>query len=404
MTTTNEPDDTPRKRRFSARTGAARAYLILGIIATAAVATYVIYSRLTADLVSTDDAQVDADVTPVTTRVPGVVHRLEVEDNQAVTKGQLLVEIDPVDYEAQLRAAQAELEATQAQAEAADLQVEIVKSMSSGNLRSARARLQGSSASVRAAAAKVEAMTATVERAKTQLAKSESDLARAKRLHERNAITTVNLEASQLARDTAAATLAQEQAQLRAAGNQQQLARTMVGQAKGALEQSTPVDQRVAVATADAKLAHARAQSATARVELARLSLEHTKILAPVAGSISRLALREGQLVQAGSLVSMIVPADTYVIANFKETEVARIHPGDAAEVSVDAVGGTWPAEVVSISPGTGARFSLMPPNNATGNFVKVVQRVPVKLAWKAGAKHEEMRAGMSAEVEIRTK
>jgi membrane fusion protein (multidrug efflux system) len=179
------------------------------------------------------------------------------------------------------------------------------------------------------------------------------------------------------------------------------VSRTQVAQARGMVEQSAPIDKQVAVAQANARLAHARVEAAKAAVQLAESSVSYTKIVAPVDGFVSKLAVHEQQLLQPGSMIAMVVPSTTYVIANFKETEMSRIRPGDSVDLTIDAVSGSWQGTVVSIAPGTGARFSLMPPNNATGNFVKVVQRIPVKIAWDDDQDTSELRAGMSAEVTV---
>ncbi|HWU86530.1 MAG TPA: HlyD family secretion protein, partial [Kofleriaceae bacterium] len=163
-----------------------------------------------------------------------------------------------------------------------------------------------------------------------------------------------------------------------------------------------PVERQVAAAVAAANLATARVQSAKAALELAKLQLGYTEVRAPIAGYVSKLGAHEGQLVTGGATLLMIVPVKTYVIANFKETQLERIRAGDPVEISVDALGGgALRGKVESVSPATGARFSLMPPDNATGNFVKVVQRVPVKIAWDDGQDLSQLQAGLSAEVKV---
>src|SRR5439155_7886688 len=152
--------------------------------------------------------------------------------------------------------------------------------------------------------------------------------------------------------------------------DQQSLSQSRVAEAQGRVVASTPVERQIAAATAAAKLAHARVAAAQAAVDLAKLQLSYTKITAPVAGSVSKLGAHEGQMLQPGSPILMIVPARTYVVANFKETQIERIRPGDPVDITIDAVGGTLHGKVDSISPATGARFSMMPPDNATGNFV----------------------------------
>jgi membrane fusion protein (multidrug efflux system) len=376
--------------------------LLLAGLAGGVLAVYFAHGYLTRDEVKTDDAQIDADVVPVSARVAGVIRQLRVADNQRVEAGAVIARIDDADFKAKVAAAQADLDAATAQAESAAAQVEIVRSTSGGALSSARAQVQGSSASVRSASAQIDAAQAAVARASAELAKAQADLDRAKKLHDAGAVSGQALEAAQTARDAAAAAQAAAQANLAAARDQQSVSVSRVAEAQGRLQQSTPVERQIAVAEAAARLAAARVESAKAALELARLQLGYTEITAPVTGFVSKLAVREGQMVQPGAMLAMVVPLRTYVVANFKETQLARLRPGDPVDISVDALGGReLHGKVESIAAGTGARFSLMPPDNATGNFVKVVQRVPVKIAWDDGQDLSQLRAGLSVEVKI---
>ena len=192
--------------------------------------------------------------------------------------------------------------------------------------------------------------------------------------------------------------------ELEAAKQNERMAKSQVSEARGRLDQSTPIDSRIAVAKAQATLAHARVKSATAALELAKLQLSYTRIEAPADGIVSRLSVHVGQLVQPGQPIAEFVPTATYVVANFKETQIARIKAGDRAVVELDAFPGReFEGTVESLSAATGARFSLIPPDNASGNFVKVVQRVPVRVHWK-GDPGDIMRAGLSAEVTVHVK
>jgi membrane fusion protein (multidrug efflux system) len=386
----------PRKKK------AMRAYMLLAGLAGAALAVYFIHGYLTRDEVTTDDAQVDADVVPIAARVGGVMMHMKVTDNQRVEADTVIAEIDDADYNAKVAAAEADLAAANAQAESADAQVDIVRSSSNGGLSSAKAQVQGAGASVRSAAAQVQAAQAQVSRAQTELTQAEGDYTRAKNLHDAGVVSGQQLEAAQTARDAARAAVQAANANLAAARDMEQVSVTRVAEAAGRVEQSTPVERQIQSANAAAKLAHARAKSAEAALKLANLQAGYTKIKSPVAGFVSRLGVHDGQMVQPGSTLLMIVPLKTYVIANFKETQLERIRSGDEVEVSIDALGGkTFHGKVESISPATGARFSMMPPDNATGNFVKVVQRVPVKIAWDDGQDLTLLHAGLSAEVKV---
>jgi membrane fusion protein (multidrug efflux system) len=397
MSENTEPKLAPPPRKKKAM----RAYLVLALLAGAVVGIYFIHGYLTRNEVKTDDAQVDADVVPVSARVSGIVLKMSVTDNQEVKAGQLIAEIDPADYNAKVVAAQADLDAASAQAEAADAQVRIVEATSKGGLSSAKAQQQGASAAVAAAGSQVAAASASVARAKTELVKAQGDYDRAKKLHDAGAITGQQFDAAVAARDSAAAAVDQANANLSAAKEAQAGAHTRVAEAQGRVEQSAPIDQQIAAATAASKLAHARVEAAKAALDIAKLSLSYTKIVAPADGFVSKLAVHDGQMVQPGSVICMVVPKTTYVVANFKETQISRIRAGDDVEVEVDAIDGTRHGKVVSVAAGTGARFSLMPPDNATGNFVKVVQRVPVKIMWATPQDGAGLQAGLSVEVNV---
>ena len=199
------------------------------------------------------------------------------------------------------------------------------------------------------------------------------------------------------------ADVAQARARLAEAVNQRQAAQANIKQAQGKFEQSAPVSAQVDSAVAQAQLAHARVQTAEAAMRASQLSLSYTKISAPVDGLASRLAVHPGSYITVGQPIVQLVPRTTYVIANFKETQLRRMHPGQRAVLKIDALGKQFEGRVESVSGGTGATFSLLPPDNASGNFVKVVQRVPVRISWN-GPPSDVVPAGSSAEVTVYTK
>ena len=174
-----------------------------------------------------------------------------------------------------------------------------------------------------------------------------------------------------------------------------------MAEARGRLQQSSPVAAQLAAAHATAELARARVKSAEAALRLASLQLTYTRVVAPEDGVVSKLGAHEGQIVQAGQPVMELVPSRTYVVANFKETQIGFMHPGQRARIRLDAIPGrVFEGTVESRSGGTGARFALVPPDNASGNFVKVVQRVPVRIAWKTPV-DVPLAAGLSADVTV---
>jgi membrane fusion protein (multidrug efflux system) len=377
-----------------------RAYLILGTIAAIVALLWLGHRWWTHGKQSTDDAQVEADVTPISSRVAGTILATKVHDNQSVKKGDVLFEIDPANLDVEVARTEAELEAAKAQQAAADAQVAVVQSSSKGGLSSAQAALHGASASAKGAADTIRAAEAAVARAKADLANAQSELDRVQGLFSKEAVTRQELERATHARDVAQAALNAATAQLDGARDQRNMAQARVSEAEGRVAQSAPVDQQVAAAQAAAQLAAARVKAAEAALAKAKLDRAHATITAPTDGVVSKLGAHVGQSVNVGQPLLMLVPNETYVVANFKESQIAHMHPGDKVEIELDAFDGDFAGVVDTMSPATGARFSLIQPDNATGNFVKVVQRVPVKIRW-ADAPKVPVRPGLSAEVTV---
>lgn len=351
---------------------------------------------------NTDDAQLDADVVPMAVRTSGLVLKVNVEENQAVNEGDVLMELDEADQAARVKQAEASLANAQAQVAVAAAQVAIVEANARGGLQSARAALSGSSVGVQSALAQIENAKAGLARAKADQHKAELDLSRAKQLRTANAIAQERLDNAQAAFDAAQAEVHQATAQLAAAQVAKDVAQSRVGEAEGRLGQSTPIEAQIASAHASLKLAEAAAQAAQASLDLQRLQFDYLKVKAPVTGTISRMSAHKGQLLAMGQAIGELVPNQIYVTANFKETQIGKMHPGQGAEIDVDAFPGRkLRGKVVSLSAGTGARFSLLPPDNASGNFVKVVQRVPVRIALDGVPQDLALRAGLSADVTV---
>ncbi|WP_224363256.1 HlyD family secretion protein [Hyalangium versicolor] len=378
-----------------------RAFFVLGGIAAAVILAIGGYALLTHGQETTDDAQIEADVVPISARVSGAVLNVPVKDNQTVKAGDVLVELDPVDLQARLDQAQAELATAKAQADAARAQEQVASANAKGGLHSAKAVLSGSSVAVSSAEAQVSVAQAALERAKTEAHRTELELTRFKQLRDAGAIAQQQLDNSQAGYDSAQAALSQANANLLAAQEARRGAVSKVAEAEGRVAQTENVDAQVAAAHAATELAEARVKASQAALTLAENQVNYTKIIAPTDGIVSKLGVHAGQLVSVGTPVAELVPAQTYVVANFKETQIGEMHPGDRVKVEIDAFPGhDLEGQVESLSAGTGARFSLLPPDNASGNFVKVVQRVPVRVAWKAPP-DIALRAGLSAEVTV---
>lgn len=381
-----------------------RGLVVVGLVVALVGGGLFAYRSMTAGDEDTDDAQVTADMVPVGMRVAGQIVKVHIMENQLVKKGQLLAEIDDLDYRARVKQAEAEVATAKAQAEAADAQVHVVEANAQGGLLSAKAAVSGSSVGVGSAAAQEASARAALLRAQTEARKAEIDLNRTRELLAANAVPQERLDSAQIAYDSSQAALAQARAQVAVAQESKAAAKTRVREAQGRLSQSTPIDAQNAAARAQAELAHARVRSSEAQLELAQLQLSHTKLMAPADGIAARLTVHEGQLVSVGQQVMALVPVATYVVANFKETQIGRMHAGQMAEIEVDAFPGRkLSGRIESLSGGTGTSFSLLPADNASGNFVKVVQRVPVRITWEGLPSELSLRAGLSAVVTVHT-
>jgi len=381
-----------------------RPWLVLVALVAIVAVGVGIYMWATAGLQSTDDAQVSADLVPIGTRAAGQVVQIAIAENQAVKKGDLIAKIDSADYRAKVTQAEAELASADAQSAAADAQVQIVEATSKGTLSSAKAAYSGSSVGVASADAQHAAAKAALLRAQAESRKADADLARAEELRQANAAPQERVDNATAARDAAHAALAQAEAQVAAAEEAKRAAVARVSEAAGRVAQSAPIDAQQAAAQANADLAKARVASAKAMLDLAKLQLSYTDITAPADGVASKLSVHVGQLLSVGQPVVELVPTQTYVIANFKETQVGSMRPGQRAKVEVDAYPHReFEAKVESIAGATGASFSLLPADNATGNFVKVVQRVPVRLAWVNLPGDVPLLAGLSVDATVYT-
>lgn len=404
-TTTNKAVEEAEARKPVINAGRAkRLYLILGGAVVVLLLLYGIFAVVTRGRESTDDAQVSADIVPVGPRVPGQVIAVHVVENQPVHRGDLIAELDPGDAQVKVAQAQSDLDTAVAQAQQADAQAQVTAASASGGLTAARGAVQSMQQSVGTSAAGVSEARAGVTRAEANAAKAAADWKRAEELGGKGDISRSQVDAARAANEAAQADVASARAKLASATNAQQAAEANVVQAQGKLEQSAPVSAQVAAANATATLAHAKVNTARAALQAAQLNLSYTKIFAPADGIASRLSVHAGGLVAPGTPIVQLVPMKTYIIANFKETQVKAMRAGQRASIKVDALGGQeYEGKVESLSGGTGASFSLLPPDNASGNYVKVVQRVPVRVSWN-GPTSDRIAAGASAEVTVYTK
>jgi membrane fusion protein (multidrug efflux system) len=341
-TATGETRDAGRRDPQSpvARKRAARwAFLILGVIVGVSLLVVVGYLVRTRGQERTDNAQIDADVVPIAARTDGQVVTMLVQDNQRVKKGDPILKMDDSDRVTKVSQAEGELIVAKAQLDAAGNQEKVAG--------------------------------AALDRALADAKRAEQDLGRMQQLRDAGAGTQERLDDVQATSDMARATAAQAKA-------------------------------TVAAARAQSASARGRVQTTEAALALAKTQLAYTTVAAPADGVVSNLSAHEGQIISPGQPIGELIPTEIYVVANFKETQVGDMRPGDRAEIKVDAFKGrTFEGEVESVSGGTGARFSMLPPDNASGNFVKVVQRVPVRIRWLSPPDGLLLQAGLSAEVRV---
>jgi membrane fusion protein (multidrug efflux system) len=397
-----QPTSPPAAPAPEAKRSPKRAFMILGVVLAVALVGVGIYLFATRNDESTDDAQVEADVIPIAPRVGGPVVKVDVTDNQPVKVGEVLFELDPADYDAKAAQAQADLALAQAQALAAHAQETIVEAQASGGLVSAKAALSGSSIGVSAADQQILSAEAAIARAQADQRKAELDYKRTQALFADKAVAQDRMDAAQATYDGANAALKSAQAQLAASRDSKTQAVTRVTEAEGRFSVAKPIEAQIAAAQAQALAADAKAQSAQASLDLAKLQRAYTKVTASVDGIISRTKLEPGDLIAAGQTVMELVPNKVYIEANFKETQIGKMKPGQPVGITVDALGRRkFKGKVESLSGGTGARFSLLPPDNASGNFVKVVQRLPVRIGFVDLPGDVRLPAGLSVDVTV---
>ena len=378
-----------------------RPLLIVVGIAAVVVLGGVVYLLANAGKEGTDDAQIDADVVALAPRVAGQVAAVAIVESQAVKNGDLILQLDDRDYQVRLAQASAEVESARALADAADSQMAVAEAAARGSLTQAESNLLGSTRSVASARAQLEQARATLVSRDAELKLAEVNLRRARELRRGGAIAQQQLDQIQAQYDSAKAGKEAAQASVEAADEQLRRAEAQVGESKGRVAASRPVDANIAASRANAAYQHARLRSAEAGLTLARLNLEWTRIVAPDDGVVSGITAHPAAFVAVGQNVAQFVPEKKYVTANFKETQVAKMHVGQRADVDVDTYGRTLRGTVESLSGGTGARFSLLPPDNASGNFVKVAQRIPVRIALDGVPAGMTLRAGQSVNVTI---
>ena len=394
--TTEPPEGRPRSRVKMVVV----LLIVIGIIATAGV----LYWNYAQSYESTDDAQVDAHLNGISARIAGTITAIHTDENQIVKAGQLVAELDPSDYSVALAQAEAEMTQKQAEVGVQNPSVPIVENANETGIEAARADVANVEAAVAWAERDSTAAQAKLREAEANAAKAQADVSRYKALVDKDelprqiydqAVSTVAALAAAVDSARATAEAAQQAVQQRRA----QLTATETKLME--LGMNAPHELAIRRATVVAK--QADAQVAKTRVDLARLHLSYTKIFAPTAGIVSKRNVEIGNHVQPGQQLFLIAQTDDlWVTANFKETQVRHIRPGQKVTISVDAYGQDYSGYVESFPAATGTITSLLPPENASGNYVKVVQRLPVRIRFnKDQAGLDRLRPGMSVEPKV---
>ena len=373
-----------------------RIALVIGIFVLVVVGFFVY--RYMASYEGTDDAQVDGHVNSVSARVSGHVIKLNVEDNQYVQAGTVLVEIDPADYQVAYERAKADFEDAQAAAVAAGVTVPITSVNTSSQVSASEADVNSSRAGILVAKQQFEAAKAQLQEAEANNVKAQNDLGRYKQLVDKQEISQQQYDQAIAASKASAASVEAARATADAAQQQVTQAQGKLVQAQSNWRTANTAPKQMQITRAKATSALAEAQRKKADLDQAQLNLQYTKIVAPVNGIVSNRTVEVGQNVAPGQeLMKVINLDDVWITANFKETQLREMKAGQRVTVEVDANGVKYNGKLESIAGASGARFSLLPPENATGNYVKVVQRIPVKIVLDPGSnKDHRLVPGMS--------
>jgi len=386
------PPRAPAYRRSKSRRN-----IVIVVVVLVVLVGGVFLWRYLSSYESTDDAQADVHLYAVSARISGYVIKVNVDDNQWVEKGTVLVEIDPTDYEVAAAQAQANLENAEATAQSLNITVPITSVNTASQLSSTASDITNADAGIIAAQRQLTAAHDQVEQAQANDVKAQDDLRRYKLLVDKK-------EVAEQVYDTALAAAKSSTAAVSAALANESAAQQFVAQAESRLVQAQANHkyaetgpQQVSSSQARARAAIADVQQKRALLQQAQLNLQYTKIVAPVSGEVNKTVV-VGLNVQAGQQLLTVVPLDeVWVTANFKETQLKHMKVGQKAELHIDSSGRTLKGHVDSIGGATGPLFSLLPPENATGNYVKIVQRIPVKIVLEPGENKERaLRPGMN--------
>ncbi len=388
-------------KRFSKRNPRFRMFLIIGIVVLVVVGFFL--WRYFSSYESTDDAQIDGHLNSVSARVSGHVAKLLVDDNQLVQAGQPLVQIDPKDYQVALDRAKADYADAVALAQAASVNVPITSVSTSSQISGAQADAENARAGIAAAKQQYQAANAQLAQAEANNVKAQNDLVRYKQLVDKQEISQQQYDQAVAAAQSSAAAVDAAKASALAAEQQVHQAQAKLLTAEANVRSAATAPQQVEAIRARAQSAQAEAQQRAAALESAQLNLSYTLIVSPVNGVVTNRTVEVGQNVQIGQEMMRVINLDDiWVTANFKETQLKEMRVGQPVTIRFDVNGKDYKGHVQSIAGASGAITSLLPPENATGNYVKVVQRIPVKITFDPGETSEHvLRPGMSVEPKV---
>jgi membrane fusion protein (multidrug efflux system) len=401
-----EPPQPRRQGIFSVMKQNRRAILI-GAVIIALVVAGLLWFFLAA-YESTDDAQVDGHLHPVSARISGTILRVnpEVEDSHFVKAGTVLAEIDPADYQAERERAVADYNRLQASSLAAEKDISVISSGSNGRLDLARAAVSEAEDAVASEKATLDASEARLAQAQANFTRAEADRQRYAKLLAKHEISQSEYDRVATEADTDKSAVVAGKAEIAAAKQRVSAAQSRLIQRKADVLAAGSAPQQIASSKAKAAAASSDAIRARAQLTTADLNLGYTRIIAPVSGIIGRKTVEAGQRVQPGQQLLTIIPVyDLWITANFKETQLRKMKPGQPVTIHAEATGEDYRGHVDDLAGATGSRFSLLPPENATGNYVKVVQRLPVRILLEKGENSDHrLRPGMSVEPSVRTR
>jgi membrane fusion protein (multidrug efflux system) len=386
------PPSRPHYKRSHSRRN-----ILVVLIVIVVIAGGLLLWRYLGSYESTDDAQVDAHLYPVSARVSGYVVKVNVDDNQYVQKGAVLVEIDPKDYEVAVEQAKANLASTEATAQSMNIDVPITTVNTSSQLKFAASGVEDAGAGIANSEKQLAAAQAQLDAAEANNVKAQDDLRRYKALVDKQEVAEQVYDQALATAKASTATVAAARDNVAAGEQAVRQARSRLGQSEASQQSAETGPQQVSSTRARARAAIADVQQKRAALEQAELNLQYTRIVAPVSGEVNKTVV-VGLNVQPGQQLLTVVPLDeVWITANFKETQLRQMKVGQKSEIHVDSTGKTFRGRVDSVAGATGPLFSLLPPENATGNYVKIVQRVPVKIVLDPGENQDhQLRPGMN--------